>query len=82
MGSVFDMVMNPGGLGHSDFFSTAMRAASDDVHEAMAQEVAAVAVEEGLGSADSISIQAQSDAAELPIDVERVRRRANEILGA
>lgn len=58
--------------------------ASDQMHEAMAQGVAQRAREEGLTSADSIQLELASDSDDpnLQIDTDRVRARANEILGS
>lgn len=51
--------------------------ASGDVYEHFAQSVADAAREDGLTSADSVVIDAQPG-----IDIDRVRRRANEILAS
>lgn len=55
---------------------------SNRMHEAMAEGLAEKAREHGLSSADSIELDISSDSesAELQIDAERVRARANEIL--
>jgi len=53
--------------------------ASDTMHEALAEQVAATARENGMSSADGIELEI-SDDSEGHVDAERVRARANEIL--
>ncbi|QCR40988.1 hypothetical protein C1N74_11585 [Microbacterium sp. SGAir0570] len=62
------------------FFDGVWGFVSDQVHEAAAQQIADVARSEGLQSADSVSIELEPTDDGVEIDVERVRRRANEIL--
>lgn len=65
-----------------DFEKNVYETMSDQMHEAMAEGLAEKAREHGLSSADSIELDVSSDSesAELQIDAERVRARANEIL--
>lgn len=56
-----------------------MAEASETMHEAMAEKVAAAAREHGMSNADSIELDVSEDS-EGHIDADRVRARANEIL--
>jgi len=64
-----------------DFFDNVLKHASDEMHEHFAKGVAERARESGMTSADNVDIHASSDSSEMPIDIERVRRRANQLLG-
>jgi hypothetical protein len=57
---------------------------SDSMHEQYAQATADAARENGLASADSIEITVESDSTDprTAIDIDRVRRRANQILAS
>lgn len=57
---------------------------SDSMHEQYAQATADAARENGLATADSIEIMVESDSTDsrTAIDIDRVRRRANEILAS
>jgi hypothetical protein len=63
-----------------DFFGELDAQDGDGMIEMMAQEVAERARDAGLPSADDIEIDSGLALGPLPIDVERVRRRANDIL--
>ena len=72
---------------HSNLHGLAKRLTEgvvDQMHEAMANGVAAKAREHGLSTADNIDLDLTSDSDDptLQIDVERVRARANEILAS
>lgn len=54
----------------------------DAAADAYAKEVAKVARDEGLKSADSIQIEIDESAAKLGVSADDVRRRANAILAA
>lgn len=56
-----------------------MNEASDAMHEALAERVAATAREHGMSNADGVELQV-SDDSEGHVDAERVRARANQIL--
>ncbi|MGC0368195.1 hypothetical protein [Microbacterium sp. SLBN-111] len=64
-----------------DFTKKIMRGISDAMHEQMAQAVANAVREEGLTSADQVEISTETDDPSMPVDVARVRRRANQLLG-
>ncbi|MDI9889958.1 hypothetical protein [Microbacterium sp. IEGM 1404] len=64
-----------------DFTKKIMREISDAMHEQMAQAVADAVREEGLASADQVEISTETDDPSMPVDVARVRRRANQLLG-
>lgn len=65
-----------------DFFSGFDAQDGDGMIEMMAQEIAERARDAGLVSADSIPIDSGLELGTLPIDVARVRRRANDILAS
>lgn len=57
---------------------------ADDVHEELAQGVADELRDAGLSSANSVDLplDAATEALPFPVDVERIRRRVNDILAA
>lgn len=63
-------------------FDGLWRDVADSMHEQYAQAVADAARENGLPTADDISIDVETDSSDSKkrVDVERVRRRANQIL--
>lgn len=68
-------------MANSDFgkaFDNLANQIGDEMHEAVAQQLADIARENGLTSADNIQLNVEGN--DGTIDEARVRRRANEIL--
>lgn len=64
-----------------DFTKKIMKSISDEMHEQYAQAVPDAVREEGLESADQVNISTDKMDRDMPIDIARVKRRANQILG-
>lgn len=63
-----------------DAFAEFEREAMDQLYEGFAEQLAAIARENGQTNANEIELDLESDDPGFVIDGERVRRRANEIL--